>query len=174
MARLAALLSEADVDAKLDQLADSLLLEVAPTTGEDDIALVLLRLTLAGAPVARTQRTLHSPADVTDARHAVTDLAREHLPTVTDATAVVAGELLTNALQHAGAPVMVRAHVTSDRLVVEVEDTSALVPRPTTAAHDHVRGRGLALVAALADAWGTRLSRTGKTTWAELRRPRSD
>lgn len=171
IARVARLLSEADDDVKLDDLADRLLREVAPTTGEDDIALVLVRLTPPGAPVARAQRTLHSLDDVPDARRAVTSLAREHLPMVADATALVAGELLTNALQHAGAPVRMRAHVTSERLVVEVEDTSALVPRPTAAADDHDRGRGLTLVAALSAAWGMRLSRTGKTTWAELRRP---
>src|SRR5206468_2642783 len=80
-------------------------------------------------------------------------------------------ELLTNALEHAGAPVTLRAHVTSARLVVEVQDTSALLPRPTTAPDDGDGGRGLALVAALSAAWGMRLSRTGKTTWAELHRP---
>jgi serine phosphatase RsbU (regulator of sigma subunit)/anti-sigma regulatory factor (Ser/Thr protein kinase) len=170
MARVAALLSEAEVDGKLDELADTLLREVAPSTGEDDIALVLVRLTAAGAPVARVEQTLHTAADVPGARRAAAALAHEHLPAVSDATASVADELLTNALQHAGAPVTMRAHVTSERLVVEVEDTSALVPRPTAAADDQDGGRGLTLVAALADAWGVRLSRTGKTTWAELRR----
>jgi anti-sigma regulatory factor (Ser/Thr protein kinase) len=171
IARVARLLSETEIDVELDELADSLLREVAPTTGVDDIAFVIVRLTPAGAPVARVQQTLHGLAGVPDARRAVTALAQEHLPVAADAAALVAGELLANALQHAGAPVTMRAHVTSERLVVEVEDTSALVPRPTLAADDHDGGRGLALVSALSDAWGVRLSRTGKTTWAELRRP---
>ena len=170
MARLAWLLSEVDVGVTLDEVADMLLRELAPATGEDDIALVLVRLTATGAPVARAQRTLHFPADVPDARRAVMALAHEHLPLVADAAAIVAGELLTNGLQHGGPPVRMRVHITSERLVVEVEDTSALQPRPTTAGLDEDRGRGLALVATLADAWGMRLSRTGKTTWAELRR----
>ena len=172
LARVASLLAEAGADASLDELADTLLREVPPVTGEDDIALVLMRLTSAGAPLARAERTLHTLADVPDARRAVTALARRHLPVVGDATALVTDELLANALQHAGAPVTVRAHVTSERLVAEVEDRSALVPRPTAAPLDLDRGRGLTIVAALADAWGMRLSRTGKTTWAELRRPR--
>jgi anti-sigma regulatory factor (Ser/Thr protein kinase) len=172
IAEVAALLEQIDVDVKLDELCDTLLREVAPTTGEDDIALVLVRLTSAGAPVARVEATLHSTADVSGARRAVAALAHEHLPMVADATAIVAQELLTNALQHAGPPVNMRAHVTSERLVVEVQDTSALVPRPTIAADHDDGGRGLALVAALTDAWGMRLSRTGKTTWGEFHRPR--
>jgi anti-sigma regulatory factor (Ser/Thr protein kinase) len=172
IAQMASLLSDVDVNVELDELCDILLREVAPTTGEDDIALVLVRLTSAGAPVARAERTLYSTADVSGARRAVTALAQAHLPMVADSSAVVAQELMTNALQHAGAPVKLRAHVTIDRLVVEVQDTSALVPRPTAAADHDDGGRGLALVAALTEAWGMRLSRTGKTTWAELRRPR--
>jgi hypothetical protein len=48
-------------------------------------------------------------------------------------------------------------------------DRSALPPVPRRSGRDDERGRGLALVSALADAWGVRLGLGGKTTWAEFR-----
>jgi serine phosphatase RsbU (regulator of sigma subunit) len=171
LADAAAVLAGLAPDAPVDAVADALLGRLAPAAGDDDIALVVLRSATSGAPLGRLELTVSEAAELRSARGAVRDLAAAHLPSVVEAAVLVADELLSNALEHAGAPAKLRAYVTPDRLVVEVTDTSALVPRAADRAVDDDRGRGLALVSELADAWGTRLSRLGKTTWAEFRAP---
>lgn len=46
-------------------------------------------------------------------------------------------------------------------------DKSRRSPVPRTAADDTENGRGLAVVQAVADRWGTELRRWGKLVWAE-------
>ena len=81
------------------------------------------------------------------------------------------GELLANAITHAGPPARLRAAVTSERVLVEVADTSALRPRQRVAQSSDESGRGLPIVAAYAHTWGFRVTRDGKSTWAELLHP---
>jgi anti-sigma regulatory factor (Ser/Thr protein kinase) len=81
----------------------------------------------------------------------------------------VTSELAANAVEHAGPPVELRAYATAQRLVVQTTDRSALPPVRRQSGREDERGRGLALVAALADTWGVRLGLGGKTTWAEFR-----
>jgi hypothetical protein len=49
---------------------------------------------------------------------------------------------------------------------VEVSDASSTSPHLRRADRYDEDGRGLMLVAQLADRWGTRHTRTGKTIWA--------
>jgi anti-sigma regulatory factor (Ser/Thr protein kinase) len=81
----------------------------------------------------------------------------------------VTSELAANAVEHGGPPVELRAYATRQRLVVQTTDRSALPPVRRWSGREDERGRGLALVSALADTWGVRLGLGGKTTWAEFR-----
>ncbi|GAB2966319.1 ATP-binding protein [Amycolatopsis acidiphila] len=82
---------------------------------------------------------------------------------------LVATELVSNAYEHAGGARRVRLGYDKDtgRLLVEVEDGSSDPPVRQEAGG--FRGRGLALVDALAHAWGSRpRAGGGKTVWAVL------
>ncbi|MDI3422880.1 ATP-binding protein [Streptomyces luteolus] len=78
-------------------------------------------------------------------------------------------ELATNALQHTPPGRMFRVSLTlaSDALRIEVHDAGDGLPQLREATKDDDRGRGLLLVAALADDWGTsRRDGPGKSVWA--------
>ncbi|MFI2211000.1 ATP-binding protein [Streptomyces sp. NPDC020141] len=84
-------------------------------------------------------------------------------------------ELVANAARHAPLPpgreIGVRLVHADGMLRLEVADADARRPEPRTAAADEEGGRGLALVAALAERWGCapRPYGIGKTVWAELK-----
>lgn len=87
---------------------------------------------------------------------------------------LLVSEVVSNAVQHGSGPVFVRASVTGDDLLVQVEDCGAGVPAPVATSEECERGRGLRIVAALAAEWGTlpvvsTLGTTGKTVWFRLR-----
>jgi len=93
-----------------------------------------------------------------------------------DAVAVVA-ELVGNAIRHAqslpGEVIRVawriRAEGNRQRLEVRVTDGGAgEPPRPREVGIDSIDGRGLAIVAALADAWGVERDGLGQSVWARL------
>ncbi|MGW2016845.1 ATP-binding protein [Streptomyces sp. NPDC001927] len=76
-------------------------------------------------------------------------------------------ELLTNALRHATGPdVRVRVYLCDDQCVIEVNDGSPRRPELRNAGVDEESGRGLLLVDAMADSWGT--SDDGTTTWCAI------
>ena len=78
-------------------------------------------------------------------------------------------ELVTNALLHARSPAHVELDLDDLRLLVLVTD-HGLGPVVAVQGADPgaVRGRGLAIVEALADAWGTERTSRGTTVWFEL------
>lgn len=80
--------------------------------------------------------------------------------------ACVVGELVTNAVQHAPGPVVLRLRHDDTGLTIGVWDTgsAATVPRPTGA----VGPLGLTLVQQLSGSWGVTRHGDGKTVWATL------
>ncbi len=81
----------------------------------------------------------------------------------------VAGELLANAVLHGSAgTASITARLRGDRLRFEVRDQSPAVPRECAVHPDSEHGRGLILIAALADEHGVEQDRSGKSCWAEL------
>ena len=169
MARLAARLEEAGSTVDLQALADELLTSSGADAAADDVALLLVRLSPAAAQLRRTQLLLTDLAGVAAARRAVAAVATATQPGRAPAIVQVTSELAANAVEHAGPPVELRAYATAQRLVVQTTDRSALPPVRRRSGREDERGRGLALVAALADTWGVRLGLGGKTTWAEFR-----
>lgn len=93
---------------------------------------------------------------------------------VTETAVLLLSELMTNACRHAkvspGREIWARCALDDDRLRVWVTDASDTLPEPRVASPDDEAGRGLALVAALADDWGatSREHGIGKTVWFEL------
>ena len=94
-----------------------------------------------------------------------------HLPELADAASLVISELVSNAVAHSGSRVM-RVTVSRpapDRVRLSVVDRSHAKPAQRTASEDDEHGRGLALVDAVSDRWGTDPLRWGKRVWSELR-----
>jgi len=84
-------------------------------------------------------------------------------------------ELVTNALLHARSPAHVELDLDERRLLVLVTDRglgSSVAVQDTDPSA--VRGRGLALVEAVADAWGNERTSRGTTVWFELSLRRED
>ncbi|MFG2310396.1 ATP-binding protein [Streptomyces sp. NPDC048566] len=96
---------------------------------------------------------------------------------ITETAELLLSELATNAYRHAkaapGREIRARCVLTGDRLRVTVTDAGDTLPEPRTASPEDESGRGLALVAALADAWGAghREKGVGKEVWFEIRLP---
>ncbi|MGW0209982.1 ATP-binding protein [Streptomyces sp. NPDC003233] len=84
--------------------------------------------------------------------------------------ALLMSELVTNAVRHAHSHSVrvIAEQPRPDRLRVAVVDKSRRMPEMHHAQLDDFGGRGLVLVDALSDRWGTDLLPWGKRVWAEV------
>ncbi|MFI1657156.1 SpoIIE family protein phosphatase [Streptomyces sp. NPDC020472] len=137
---------------------------------------------LAPDRVLLVARTRHLPPDglaqweipydlsaVGTARAHVEDrLRRWNHPADPFAVTLVASELVTNALRHGAAPVVLRLIADGPSLTCEVSDAGQAAPHLRHAKAVDEGGRGLVICASLADNWGVRYTDGGKTVWAEL------
>ena len=83
--------------------------------------------------------------------------------------ALLTSELVTNAVRNEADPtVMLDVTCSAARLRVDVHDTSRSVPAVTGAPADAETGRGLTLVATLADDWGFYPTHWGKAVYFTL------
>jgi anti-sigma regulatory factor (Ser/Thr protein kinase) len=96
------------------------------------------------------------PRSIRAARVFLLSIAREvDLPPETVSIAELAlSEIVTNAVLHGDPPIRVHVDATSARLEVDVKDASPVHPRADETRLDATGGRGLAIVAAVAGAWG--------------------
>lgn len=110
-------------------------------------------------------------------------LSRWDLDDLIDTAALLASEALTNAVLHARTPLVLEIY-TDGSLMVEVIDqdmTPVLTPVAALGLEslledpdvEAVNGRGLALIAALAETWGIREENDGKTVWFSFPLPES-
>lgn len=109
------------------------------------------------------------PASAARARRLVADalVATGHAALVDVATLLVS-EVVTNAVLHAGTPIGVSCSWSGPCFRVEVQDGSAVLPAVRHYEREATTGRGVGLVAALADRWGVDTDAEGKTLWFEL------
>jgi anti-sigma regulatory factor (Ser/Thr protein kinase) len=133
----------------------------------------------AGEPRAdgATLRT-ELPADLTSARQARSAvrqaLAGWGMDHLSGDAELLASELVANAAEHGdGTPISLalRRHAEPGGrpgITCEVTDGSPAVPQRTEPGPDAERGRGLAIVEALAQSSGMRASQAGKTSWFTL------
>lgn len=112
----------------------------------------------------------HVPAARQHVRKALADWGITGLPA--DSVTLLANELVTNAVTHCRvtcAQVRVTLILDAAELVLEVADPDRdRLPRLRDSGPDEEGGRGLALVEALADAWGHRQERYTKCVWARF------
>jgi anti-sigma regulatory factor (Ser/Thr protein kinase) len=131
----------------------------------------------ARKPATRTSTQLpHAPTSAGLARRFVAaTLHRLELDGLVEEVALLAGELVTNAIAHTPASPVVLVVDWGDQVVrVEVHDGSPQLPRLNRLAGlDDEAGRGLGLVAALATRWGVdAVGRDdGKAVWFEVEVP---
>jgi len=130
-------------------------------------------MTLKSPPGAVVREMTADPECFTGVRRRVHEqLCAWGRTELADAAALCVTELLTNVHRHVASPACV---LTLDRLPaggvrVAVADSSHVVPVPgPPPGGTEERGRGLLLVAAVAERWGITLTATGKQVWAELR-----
>lgn len=109
--------------------------------------------------------------DAAAARRVVAEVAtRCRTPVDLDDAILLADELVTNAVRHAGGATALLVCGTPSWLRVEVTDSSPVPPALTEPRPGHDRGRGLLLVERLSSAWGTQLLPPGgKVVWFEMR-----
>ena len=123
--------------------------------------------------MATTQHELQLPAapvSVGHARRFVADaLAAVGAPQLVDVAGLLASELVTNAVVHAGGTIRVHVSTGDGTVRIGVQDPSARHPLPRQAADGDRSGRGLALVTDLAERWGVDDLDAGKEVWFELR-----
>lgn len=86
---------------------------------------------------------------------------------VADAVLVVS-ELVTNAVRHARTRIQVRVAAEESHVRIEVHDDNSRLPPVDRAVWRQRAGVGLAVVAALASAWGIEQADDGKVVWAEI------
>lgn len=171
---------ETGAGADLEQVADRMVAEVSgPRWRRDDAVLLLARYEGAagkGAPLTASlhvqRRDLHG---VKAARAFVDEqLHAWSLPVVSDTLQLIASEIVTNALVHAGSDVDVRLRAFGDHVRLEVRDSDSNPPVPSPLALDEEEnaeaehGRGLLIVEALAGQWNTSPNGRGKTVSLDL------
>jgi serine phosphatase RsbU (regulator of sigma subunit) len=157
----------------LDQLCDSLTKALMPADRErpDDAALLVAQVH-ATAPDAIASWSLpENPQAASAARQHVREtLGAWDLRDLTPTTEMLASELVANVVRHARGPARLRL-LRSRSLVCEVFDGSLTTPRIRRTSWTDEGGRGLQLIAALSDRWGTRYVGTGKCIWTEQSLP---
>ncbi|MER6997162.1 SpoIIE family protein phosphatase [Streptomyces sp. NPDC000410] len=160
-------LARATADSSPEELCGAVFDALAPAVPCDDVALLVARTHLFEADQVATWDVPADPAAVSRMRSAcVEQLAAWGLDGLSFTTELILSELITNAVRYGTEPIHVR--MLRDRtLVCEVSDGSSTAPHLRYAATTDEGGRGLYLVAQLAERWGTRYTARGKVIWSE-------
>ena len=169
MAELQRLLGTAD-RGDLERLCDTLttgLLPGAEGTANDDAALLVSRVHALAADRIASWQLPEDPRAAGQAReHVREQLSVWHLDDLATTTELIVSELIGNVVRHAKGPVQLRLLRSAD-LICEVSDGSPTTPRVRRASETDEGGRGLQLVSALSQRWGTRYTGSGKCIWTE-------
>ncbi|MGW2700259.1 SpoIIE family protein phosphatase [Streptomyces sp. NPDC001340] len=176
--------AETDIDAGLDRLTSELaaadpghlgLVADALLTGAhrgDDVALLLMRYDgMAVRPLRETWTVWRVPEAVRHARRFTRRTLRTWgVPSDTmDTALLVVSELVTNALVHTDGQVRLDLSLVNHRLRLAVADTSPRSPvKNTNVGWEATGGRGILLVEAVSEAWGTVPVSGGKQVWADV------
>ncbi|GEJ99751.1 SpoIIE family protein phosphatase [Streptomyces sp. 1-11] len=162
----------AHTDRPLQDLCDDVLYGLRDDTRHGDVILLLARThTLPADQVAAWHLDSHPKAVATARTHAQHQLTHWGVGEETAyTTEMIVSELVTNAIRYGTPPVQLR--LIKDRtLTCEVHDRNALAPRLRHAKTIDEGGRGLFIIARLAQNWGVRYSVDGKIVWAEQALP---
>jgi serine phosphatase RsbU (regulator of sigma subunit) len=176
--------AECDIDSGMTHLAQLLRAHHAQDLGQlcnsligamlgadpwcpDDAALLVVRVHATPPESVATWSLPKGPQSAGAAREHVREtLAAWGLDDLAVTTEMLASELVANVVRHAKGPIRLRL-MRSQSLICEVFDGSLTTPRIRRASWTDEGGRGLQLVAALSERWGTRYMTTGKCIWTE-------
>ncbi|MBO3682504.1 SpoIIE family protein phosphatase [Streptomyces sp. NEAU-YJ-81] len=169
--RLLATLTGRGSSSDLETLGRKMVSQAVGKPARDDIALLLARVHALPAEHVADWAFAADPAAVTNIRkEAVDRLVTWGLSDAAFSTELIVSELVTNAIRYGDGPYTLRL-IRGDVLVCEVSDRSNTQPRLRRARSTDEGGRGLFLVAQIADRWGSRYQSVGKTVWAEQHLP---
>ncbi|MBT2419340.1 SpoIIE family protein phosphatase [Streptomyces sp. ISL-22] len=174
MDRTRAALAAAD-PADPGRMADALLGDIGRR--EDDVALLLLRYDgMTTRPIRSGWVVWRLPDAVMHARRfTARTLRRWKVDEAADGVLLVVSELVTNALVHTQGPVRLDLMLRGDRVRVCVSDASPRAPaKPVIVDWESTGGRGLLLVEAMSESFGSVPVAGGKQVWSEIRVPRRE
>ncbi|MET9446093.1 ATP-binding SpoIIE family protein phosphatase [Streptomyces cinerochromogenes] len=154
-------------DRPLEEICDTVVRTLLADPPRDDVAFLVVRTRVLSSDRVASWDIPSTPSAVPEARRsALGQLARWDLDDLAFTTELIVSELVTNAMRHAHGPISLR--LIHDRtLICEVSDASNTSPHMRRARHTDEGGRGLFLVAQLAQRWGARYTAHGKTIWTE-------
>ncbi len=151
-----------------EQTCAAVLDAVPPAHLSDEFTLLVARTSATPADHVACWDVSPDPAMVAQVRAEVDRLlAAWGMEELGFSAELVFSELVTNAIRYGREPIKARM-LLDNSLICEVSDAGETSPRPRRAADTDEGGRGLYLVAQLAERWGTRYTRRGKVIWAEL------
>ncbi|MFF1357394.1 SpoIIE family protein phosphatase [Streptomyces sp. NPDC058297] len=157
----------------LDSVCDAMIRHLMPACPQDDAALLVARVHGLAPDRHVTWQLAAEPEVVGEARAlANRKLAEWGLEELEFTTELVVSELVTNAIRYGSPPIQLRL-IRDGNLICEVTDGSSTSPHIRRALDTDEGGRGLYMVAQLAQLWGTRYHPRGKTIWAEQSLPNS-
>jgi len=111
-----------------------------------------------------------SPESAGMARRFAREVLGDDMSEVLDTVQLLVSELVTNAVVHAASAPTVAIHLFDDHVHVEVLDDRGGVATREDADEDAESGRGVVLVDALAERWGTIAVDQGKIVWFDVGR----
>lgn len=162
----------AQPDRPLQHLCNDILYTLRSKDRPGDAVLLLARTRPFPAHSLATWLLDHDPTAAATARaHTRRTLADWNVNEDTAyAAELIVSELVTNAIRYGAPPLQLRL-IKNRTLTCEVHDDSATSPRLRHARTVDEGGRGLFIVAQLAQRWGTRYTTEGKTVWSEQTLP---
>ena len=117
---------------------------------------------------ARTE-LLHGPTAPSQARRFIRQaLAQWGYEPMSETVTLLANELVTNSVLHAGSDITLSLCVANGVVRVEVADGSSRTPSDPHYGGDAQTGRGLTLVEKVSQTWGVQHQPGGKTVWFEV------
>ena len=136
----------------------------------DDLAVVVVRA--PERPATATTASADLPADVAaptlGRRFVEAALATLGLDGHAEIAALLASELVTNALVHSTGPYRIYVEPQADAVRIAVTDGSDEEPAVLAPDTERPSGRGMYLIEALAARWGVQPTTGGKAVWFEL------
>ncbi len=136
----------------------------------DELLLTAALVEAASTAVVATELFPPELTTPAAARRFVVDSLESAGASVAESVAIVVSELATNVVLHAGSGARVDVRVGAAVIRVEVYDTDPHLPSPAAPRPGDPTGRGLLLVDALTDRWGSEAAAGGKVVWFEIDR----
>jgi ABC-type transporter Mla MlaB component len=142
----------------------------AKLTGVSSYESLEAALRMVGVPPPMViDQLMPEPGAPRHARNLVTEACLGWgLPELVGPASLIASELVTNAVEHAGTPMTLRISRRDRYVHIALRDGSPVEPAPRRALITESGGRGLLLVSSVAVDWGSMPSRNGKVVWATL------